>query len=226
MSRSARVLLSVIEEQITTYLKTFHLPDDIVAEVVALYESAGEQRTDADRRAARDREPARAHRRAVRVGGPDARGVSGGTGSAAGSAHGTAGDDGVVDRAERRRQRFSATSRRHGQQRHQSNGTSWRGSSSQSIEVKDDRVVAVVPQPDFAPFFVDRLQRENGGQGNTPEGSGGVNREIEEAEATGFEPAISALTGLHVRPLHHASSIPEHTNRPSLLSTNRRLCST
>ena len=24
-------------------------------------------------------------------------------------------------------------------------------------------------------------------------------------EATGFEPAISALTGLHVRPLHHAS---------------------
>src|SRR5687767_4454063 len=27
------------------------------------------------------------------------------------------------------------------------------------------------------------------------------------AEATGFEPAISALTGPHVRPLHHASSI-------------------
>jgi hypothetical protein len=26
------------------------------------------------------------------------------------------------------------------------------------------------------------------------------------AEATGFEPAVSALTGLHVRPLHHASS--------------------
>jgi hypothetical protein len=56
----------------------------------------------------------------------------------------------------------------------------------QSIEVKDDRVVAVVPQPDFAPFFVDRLQRENGGQGNTPEGTGGVNRVIEEAEATGI----------------------------------------
>lgn len=29
------------------------------------------------------------------------------------------------------------------------------------------------------------------------------------AEATGFEPAISALTGLHVRPLHHASMV-EH----------------
>ena len=26
------------------------------------------------------------------------------------------------------------------------------------------------------------------------------------AEATGFEPAISGLTGRHVRPLHHASS--------------------
>src|SRR6476646_6851102 len=29
--------------------------------------------------------------------------------------------------------------------------------------------------------------------------------EVTGAEATGFEPAISALTGLHVRPLHHAS---------------------
>jgi hypothetical protein len=54
-----------------------------------------------------------------------------------------------------------------------------------SIEIEDDRVVAIVPQPDFAPFFIDRHQRENGGDGNTPEGSGGVNREIEEAEATG-----------------------------------------
>jgi site-specific DNA recombinase len=43
------VLLSVIEEQITAYLKTFHLPEDVVAEVVSLYELAGEQRTDADR---------------------------------------------------------------------------------------------------------------------------------------------------------------------------------
>jgi hypothetical protein len=29
------------------------------------------------------------------------------------------------------------------------------------------------------------------------------------AEATGFEPAISALTGLRVRPLHHASNEEE-----------------
>jgi hypothetical protein len=29
-------------------------------------------------------------------------------------------------------------------------------------------VITVIPQPDFAPFFVDRHQRENGGHGNTP----------------------------------------------------------
>lgn len=32
-----------------------------------------------------------------------------------------------------------------------------------------------------------------------------VNPMLVLTEATGFEPAISALTGLHVRPLHHAS---------------------
>ena len=35
------------------------------------------------------------------------------------------------------------------------------------------------------------------------------------AEATGFEPAISALTGLHVRPLHHASSPSSLPTSPS-----------
>jgi hypothetical protein len=34
----------------------------------------------------------------------------------------------------------------------------------------------------------------------------GVQVPINRAEAAGFEPAISALTGLHVRPLHHASA--------------------
>ena len=43
------VLLPVIEEQITTYLQTFHLPDDVVAEVVSLYESAANNAQDADR---------------------------------------------------------------------------------------------------------------------------------------------------------------------------------
>jgi hypothetical protein len=72
----------------------------------------------------------------------------------------------------------------------------------QRIEVKDDQVVAVVPQPDFAPFFVERHQRENGGHGNTPEGSGGVNREIEEAEATGVGLAHTSCAGWHGRHRH------------------------
>jgi hypothetical protein len=38
-----------------------------------------------------------------------------------------------------------------------------------------------------------------------PKPGSGVNLQAERAEATGFEPAVSALTGLHVRPLHHAS---------------------
>ena len=62
--------------------------------------------------------------------------------------------------------------------------------------------VAVVPQPDFAPFFV----RAGHGRKTTTAGPPGSRQaESERAEATGFEPAISALTGLHVRPLHHAS---------------------
>jgi hypothetical protein len=72
--------------------------------------------------------------------------------------------------------------------------------------------------PEFAPFFLDRRMRDDGRNGNTPDGIGGVIVEKVEAEATGFEPAISALTGLHVRPLHHASSVPEHTNCASRVS--------
>src|SRR5665811_14050 len=34
------------------------------------------------------------------------------------------------------------------------------------------------------------------------------------AEVTGFEPAISALTGLHVRPLHHTSNAQDSTMEP------------
>ena len=40
------------------------------------------------------------------------------------------------------------------------------------VEVGDDRVVAVVPQPDVAPFFVDRLREEGGGDDDTPGGPG------------------------------------------------------
>ena len=41
-----------------------------------------------------------------------------------------------------------------------------------------------------------------------------VKRDVYPAEATGFEPAVSALTGLHVRPLHHASERDRIVARP------------
>jgi hypothetical protein len=47
-------------------------------------------------------------------------------------------------------------------------------------------VIAVVPQQDLAPFYLDRFQRENSKYGITPEGFGGANRGIEDAEATGI----------------------------------------
>ena len=43
------------------------------------------------------------------------------------------------------------------------------------------------------------------------------------AEATGFEPAISALTGLHVRPLHHASSNETKVTIPDWGASNEML---
>ena len=46
--------------------------------------------------------------------------------------------------------------------------------------------------------------------------------ECELAEATGFEPAVSALTGLHVRPLHHASSSAQDTKADDGVSTRER----
>src|SRR5690554_4498346 len=52
------------------------------------------------------------------------------------------------------------------------------------------------------------------------------------AEATGFEPAISAVTGPHVRPLHHASALGgnkmhrrlRRQGRAGLQAPARRLC--
>ena len=46
-----------------------------------------------------------------------------------------------------------------------------------------------MPPPDFAPFFVDWLKTKREDNENTPEGIGGASREIEVAEASGFEPA-------------------------------------
>ena len=58
----------------------------------------------------------------------------------------------------------------------------------EEIWVRDKKVVAVKPREEFEPFF--RLNLE---------GNGSVNKNIELATPTGFEPAISALTGQYVK---------------------------
>jgi DNA invertase Pin-like site-specific DNA recombinase len=182
------VLLSLIEEQITTYLKTFHLPEAVVAEVVSLYKSAGEQRADADRER-REIESKLERMAELYAWGDLTREAY--LAERDRLQHRLTGLRGTTELSTALTQAASFLRDLPG---------AWAAASPEqrnelarlifaSIEIRDDRVVAVVPQPDFAPFFVDRLRRENGGYGNTPEGSGGVNREIEEAEATGFEAA-------------------------------------
>ena len=60
------------------------------------------------------------------------------------------------------------------------------------FEVRGNRVVAVVPQPDFAPYFVDRLREEGGGNDDTPGSARGVKPQIKEAEVTGIRSAGEA----------------------------------
>src|SRR4051812_8134224 len=48
-----------------------------------------------------------------------------------------------------------------------------------------------LPRSDSASFLWNYAQPDHGGQGNTPERCGGVNREIDEAEATGVGSASS-----------------------------------
>lgn len=62
----------------------------------------------------------------------------------------------------------------------------------EEVVIEDGRIVAVKPRPELAGFFaLDCQQRATS---------------CKPAEVTGFEPAISALTGQRVRPLHHTSS--------------------
>src|SRR4028118_1234076 len=97
------------------------------------------------------------------------------------------------------------TYRPRGEQPMISNGARWPGGCSCRFESKTTGLQLLSHNPVSHPSSV-----------------GTVKCDVYQAEATGFEPAISALTGLHVRPLHHASSTSEHTNRLSPLSTNVR----
>lgn len=62
----------------------------------------------------------------------------------------------------------------------------------EEVRIEDERVVAVKPRPELAGFFALDCQV----RGN----------HVALAEVTGFEPAVSALTGQRVRPLHHTST--------------------
>ena len=86
------------------------------------------------------------------------------------------------------------------------------------VVIANRTAVAVVPRPDLRPFFelIGPEEKSRNAASVSPEAASGqgdrtVKADTEPAEVTGFEPAISALTGLHVRPLHHTSrsSVPD-----------------
>jgi hypothetical protein len=60
-------------------------------------------------------------------------------------------------------------------------------------------VIAVFPQQDLAPFYLDRFQRENSRYGITPEGFSGANRGIEDAEPTPVASASSIIPDQRTR---------------------------
>ena len=92
-------ILEVVEEQLAAYLATFRLPEETVAQVVRLHERASDQRDDADRRRAGDREPDRADRGDVQVGRPDAGGLPSRAGAPRGRAGWVGWDNGPGERA-------------------------------------------------------------------------------------------------------------------------------
>ena len=72
----------------------------------------------------------------------------------------------------------------------------------EEVVIGGDGAPAVRPQPELAGFFALDHERRGDVAGNaTAPVKGGCYG----AEVTGFEPAVSALTGQRVRPLHHTS---------------------
>ncbi len=63
----------------------------------------------------------------------------------------------------------------------------------EEVWLKDKQVVGVKPRLELEPFF--RLNYEEY-----------VKQNVELATPTGSEPAISTVTGWHVRPLHHGAT--------------------
>jgi DNA invertase Pin-like site-specific DNA recombinase len=169
------VQLDVIEAQLLALLETFHLPDDTIAEVVRLYERANDQRDDAERR-----------RREI-IGRIERTAEMYKWGDLTREAY----------RAERERLEAELATLRVATSQAEvlvqaaaflkDLPAAWEAATSEqrnalarlvfeSIEIEDDRVLAVVPQPDFAPFFIKRATdegllvegNENGATGVTP----------------------------------------------------------
>jgi site-specific DNA recombinase len=152
-------ILDVIDAQLAAYLATFRLPEETVAQVVRLHERAHDQRDDADRRrrelASRieriaemykwgdlTREAYRAEREHLEAELATLRGATDRAGV-------------LVQAAALLRDLPAAWEAGTPEQRNALARLVF-----QSVEIVDDRVVAVVPQPDFAPFFVARAEDE------------------------------------------------------------------
>jgi site-specific DNA recombinase len=168
------VHLDVIEAQLAALLATFHLPDETIAEVVRLHERANEQRDDAERR-----------RREI-----------GGRIERIAEMYKWGDLTREAYRAEREQLEAEHTTLRVATSQAEVLAqaatflkdlpAAWEAASPaqrnalavlvfEAIEIEDDRVTAVVPQPDFAPFFVKRAldeglieENDNGATGVTP----------------------------------------------------------
>jgi site-specific DNA recombinase len=183
--------LAVIEEQVVAYLRTFTLPDETVARVITYHESADQRRDDTHR------QRQESENRLARI--------------AELYAWGDLTREAYQAERDRLQERLAvlrnagewATVLTQAAAFLRDLPAAWAAAIPEhrndlarmlfeSVEVTDDLVVAVVPQPDFAPFFLDRLARDNGDKENTPDGTGGVDREMEEAEATGVGLAVAS----------------------------------
>jgi DNA invertase Pin-like site-specific DNA recombinase len=168
------VHLDLIEAQVAGLLETFHLPDETIAELVRLYERANDQRDNAERRRREitgrieriaemykwgdiTRDAYRAERERLEA-------------ELATLRVATSQAEVLVQAASFLKDLPAAWNAANPEQRNALARLVF-----ESIEIEDDRVAAVVPQPDFAPFFVKRAMDEglledndNGAAGVTP----------------------------------------------------------
>jgi hypothetical protein len=198
-----------IEAQIGAYLATFSLPDDEVQRVVDLFEISQDQKNDAERRRREiqsrleriaelykwgdlTREAYQSERDKLQA---ELASIKGEANLA----------DVLTKTAQFLRDLPTAWGNAGPAQRNDLARLVFR-----SLEIKDDRVIAVVVNSEFTPFFATWAKE------NTPtDGPGcqGSEESLEVAEVTGFESAISALTGQHVRPSTLAPSGPRLSTR-------------